>query len=70
MLTARSLNIRSKQPVVGNLPAVVAGENPVSLCTGTGWGPSELPTPASTIYHLLAEMQQWIKLSPSYQYKH
>jgi hypothetical protein len=48
---------------VGNLPAVVAAGNPVCPCTGTGWGPSEPPTPASTICHPLAATERWVKLT-------
>jgi hypothetical protein len=70
MIVPRSQDTRSKQPAGGNLPAVVAVESPVCPCTGTGWGPSEPPTPASMICHLPAEMERWVKLTAQYHYKH
>jgi len=70
MLVPRSHDTRSKQPADGNLPAVVAVESPVCPCTGTGWGPSELPKPASMICHLPAEMERWVKLTARDHYKH
>lgn len=70
MLVPRSQDTRSKQPADGNLPAVAAVESPVCPCTGTGWGPSEPPTPASMICHLPAEMERWVKLTAHDHYKH
>jgi hypothetical protein len=63
MLILRSQDTRSKQPAGGILPAVVAVENPVCPCTGTGWGLSEPPTPASMICHLLAAKEHWMNLT-------
>jgi len=70
MLVPRSQDTRSKQPADGNLPAVVAVESPVCPCADTGWGPSEPPTPASMICHLLAEKEHWVKLTTHDHYKH
>jgi hypothetical protein len=70
MLVPWSQDMRSKQPADGNLPAVVAVESPACPCIGIGWGPSEPPTPASTICHLPAEMQHWVKLTARDHQKH
>lgn len=69
-LVPRSQDTRSKQPADSNLPAVVAVDSPVCPCTSTGWGPSELPTPASMICRLPAEMERWVKLTARDHYKH
>jgi len=70
MLVPWSQDMISKHLVEGNLPAVVAVESPVCPCTDTGWGPSELPTPASMICHLLAEKEHWVKLTAHNHCKH